>query len=400
MSKLLKMFQRSHFESLAARIESPRQFIQVLAGPRQVGKTTLTGQLLSAATTPGHYVSADAVPNSNAVWLDQQWEVARQKFRVSGAPDFILAIDEIQKISNWSETVKANWDADTFARLPIKVILLGSSRLLLQSGLTESLAGRFELTYIGHWSLSEMQTAFGWNAEKFAWFGGYPGSAGLVQDEFRWKKYVVDALIEPSISRDILSLSRVDKPALLRRLFELGCLYSGQILSYNKMLGQLLDSGNTTTLAHYLELLDSAGLIGGIEKYAGDRLRQRQSSPKFQVHNTALIAAQQPLIFTEINQQPAQWGRIVESAIGAHLLNYARQEGYQLFYWREANEEVDFVLQYRGKVLALEVKSSTARNTTGMRAFQKKFSPDKVLLISADGFSWQELLSINPVTLF
>lgn len=166
------------------------------------------------------------------------------------------------------------------------------------------------------------------------------------------------------------------------------------------MLGQLLDSGNTTTLAHYLELLDSAGLIGGIEKYAGDRLRQRQSSPKFQVHNTALIAAQQPLIFTEINQQPAQWGRIVESAIGAHLLNYARQEGYQLFYWREANEEVDFVLQYRGKVLALEVKSSTARNTTGMRAFQKKFSPDKVLLISADGFSWQELLSINPVTLF
>lgn len=394
------MFQRFHFQPLVQRIESPRKFIQVLAGPRQVGKTTLTGQLLSMSKTPSHYVSADAVANSNAVWLNQQWEVARQKFQVSGAPAFILAIDEIQKISNWSEAVKANWDADTFAGLPIKVILLGSSRLLLQSGLTESLAGRFELTYIGHWSLSEMETAFGWNAEKFAWFGGYPGSATLVEDEFRWKKYVVDALIEPSISRDILSLSRVDKPALLRRLFELGCLYSGQILSYNKMLGQLLDSGNTTTLAHYLELLDSAGLIGGIEKYAGDRIRQRQSSPKFQVHNTALIAAQQPLTFSEIKQQPEHWGRIVESAIGAHLLNYARQEDYQLFYWREANDEVDFILQYRGKILALEVKSTTSGNTSGMKAFQVKFVPHKVLLISANGLSWQEFLKINPVMLF
>lgn len=400
MSKLFKMFQRFHFQSLVQRIESPRKFIQVLAGPRQVGKTTLTGQLLSTSKTPSHYVSADAVANSNAVWLDQQWEVARQKLKASGAPVFILAIDEIQKISNWSETVKANWDADTFAGLPIQVILLGSSRLLLQSGLTESLAGRFELTYIGHWSLSEMETAFGWNAEKFAWFGGYPGSATLVEDEFRWKKYVVDALIEPSISRDILSLSRVDKPALLRRLFELGCLYSGQILSYNKMLGHLLDSGNTTTLAHYLELLDSAGLIGGIEKYAGDRIRQRQSSPKFQVHNTALIAAQQPLTFSEIKQQPEHWGRIVESAIGAHLLNYARQEDYQLFYWREANDEVDFILQYRGKILALEVKSTTSGNTSGMKAFQVKFAPHKVLLISANGLSWQEFLKINPVMLF
>lgn len=400
LSKLFKMFQRFHFQSLVQRIESPRKFIQVLAGPRQVGKTTLTGQLLSTSKTPSHYVSADAVANSNAVWLNQQWEVARQKFQASAAPAFILAIDEIQKISNWSEAVKANWDADTFAGLPIQVILLGSSRLLLQSGLTESLAGRFELTYIGHWSLSEMETAFGWNAEKFAWFGGYPGSATLVEDEFRWKKYVVDALIEPSISRDILSLSRVDKPALLRRLFELGCLYSGQILSYNKMLGQLLDSGNTTTLAHYLELLDSAGLIGGIEKYAGDRIRQRQSSPKFQVHNTALIAAQQPLTFSEIKQQPEHWGRIVESAIGAHLLNYARQEDYQLFYWREANDEVDFILQYRGKILALEVKSTTSGNTSGMKAFQVKFAPHKVLLISANGLSWQEFLKINPVMLF
>lgn len=278
---------------------------------------------------------------------------------------------------------------------------LGSSRLLLQQGLTESLTGRFELTYLGHWSLSEMQTAFDWTAEQFAWFGGYPGTATLIQDERRWKRYVSDALVEPSISRDILSLTRVDKPALLRRLFEFGCLYSGQLLSYNKMLGQLQDVGNTTTLAHYLELLDSAGLLCGLEKYAADRLRQRLSSPKLQVHNTALIAALHPAGFAEVYQQPEQWGRIVESAVGAHLVNYARQEGFRLFYWREGNDEVDFVIENRGKTIGIEVKSSATKgNTVGMENFRKQFQPNKLLLIGQTGLSWQEFLNINPIELF
>jgi uncharacterized protein len=395
------MFQRIHFQSLTKRLEEPRAFMQVLVGPRQVGKTTLVSQLLVAANTPHYFISADDVPNSNSTWLDQQWEIARQRFRQSGANEFILAIDEVQKISNWSESVKAQWDADTRQGVNIKVILLGSSRLLLQQGLTESLAGRFELTYLGHWSFSEMQTAFDWNANQFAWFGGYPGTARLVHDEQRWKKYVSDALIEPSISRDILSLSRVDKPALLRRLFEFGCLYSGQLLSYNKMLGQLVDAGNTTTLAHYLDLLDSAGLLCGLEKYAGDRLRQRLSSPKFQVHNTALIAATHPSVFTEIINQPVQWGRIVESAVGAHLVNYARQEGFRLYYWREGNDEVDFVLEHRGKTIAIEVKSGAKHgNLKGMDEFKKQFKPDKLLLVGSTGLPWQEFLTINPIQLF
>lgn len=375
--------------------------MQVLVGPRQVGKTTLVEQLLHASNVPYHFISADGVANSNNSWLEQQWEVARQRFRQSGTSEFILAIDEIQKIAHWSETVKAQWDSDTRNKVTLKVILLGSSRLLLQQGLTESLMGRFELTYLGHWSYGEMKTAFDWTADQFAWFGGYPGTASLVHDESRWKRYVHDALIEPSISRDILSLSRVDKPALLRRLFELGCLYSGQLLSYNKMLGQLQDAGNTTTLAHYLDLLDSAGLLCGLEKYAGDRLRQRLSSPKFQVHNTALIAALHPSSFLEMSQQPDQWGRIVESAVGAHLVNYARQEGFRLYYWREGNDEVDFIMEYRGKTVALEVKSSTLRgNMSGMDSFRRQFQPDKLLLVGQTGLPWQDFLTINPIELF
>jgi len=400
LSKSKIMFQRFHFQTLAKRLIEPRSVIQVLAGPRQVGKTTLVGQVLASSSVQNHSISADGLANANTAWLEQQWETARVQCRQSGATEFILAVDEIQKIPNWSETVKANWDADTRAGIPLKVILLGSSRLLLQQGLTESLAGRFELTYIGHWSLAEMQTAFGFTAEQFAWFGGYPGTARLVADEFRWKKYVMDALIDPSISRDILALTRVDKPALLRRLFELGCLYSGQILAFNKILGQLLDAGNVTTLAHYLNLLDSAGLLGGLEKFSGDHIRQRQSSPKFQVHNTALIAAQMPETLAEITRNPEKWGRVVESAVGAHLLNHAREEGFRVFYWREGNHEVDFVVQHRGKTLAIEVKSGATRSTSGMEVFRKKFSPDKMLLVGRDGLPWETFLRTKPVELF
>jgi len=394
------MFQRPYYQTLEKRLDEPRGVIQVLAGPRQVGKTTLVGQVLAASNTPSHIVSADGVANASAAWLEQQWETARIKLRQSEASAFILAVDEIQKIPNWSETVKANWDADTRANLPLKVVLLGSSRLLLQQGLTESLVGRFELSYIGHWSLKEMQDAFDFSAEQYVWFGGYPGSARFISDEFRWKKYVSDALIEPSISRDILSLTRVEKPALLNRLFELGCLYSGQILSFNKMLGQLLDAGNVTTLAHYLNLLDSAGLLGGLEKFSGEVIRQRQSSPKFQVHNTALRTAQMPETFSEVLVSPEKWGRIIESAVGAHLINHARQDGFRLCYWRDGNEEVDFVLQHRGKTLALEVKSGALRSTSGMEAFRKKFKPDKMLLVGKDGLPWEEFLRIGVVELF
>jgi predicted AAA+ superfamily ATPase len=369
-------------------------------GPRQVGKSTLTAQLLEKLKTPSFFVSADGIQGNGDHWLEQQWQVARLRCTASEEKEFVLAIDEIQKIPNWSESVKRLWDEDSRTKQNIKVILLGSSRLLLQQGLTESLAGRFETSYLGHWSYSEMHQAFGFSPEQYVWFGGYPGSVSFVADEDRWKNYVNDALIETSISKDILMLTRVDKPALLRRLFELGCLYSGQVLSYTKIIGQLQDAGNTTTLSHYLQLLATAGLLEGIEKYACDQLRQRSSSPKFQVHNTALITAQQAANLSEVRERPEVWGRWVEAAIGAHLVNHQWSGGYKVHYWRQGNFEVDFVLEKRGKVIGLEVKSGATQKAPGMEAFQKYHQPDKILLVGNSGIPWQEFLTISPSQLF
>lgn len=394
------MFVRPHLQELIQRIQEPRNFIQVVMGPRQVGKTTLVTQLADKISMPRHFASADAIAATNTTWLEQQWETARAMMDQHKASKFLLIIDEIQKIEQWSETVKLLWDTDSRKKRNMKVILLGSSRLLLQRGLTESLAGRFESMYLGHWSFAEMQSAFGWNVNQYVWFGGYPGSAELIKDEERWKAYVQQSLIETSISKDILMLTRVDKPALMKRLFEMGCLYSGQILSYTKMLGQLQDAGNTTTLSQYLNLLDTAGLLGGLEKYSKDIIRKRASSPKFQVHNTALISAQRNETFQDITVQPAQWGRMVESAIGSHLINHALTERFMLYYWRERNEEVDFIIEKGGKAVALEIKSGATQSRSGMTAFQKQFNPYKVLLVGNSGMPWQDFLKLNPVELF
>jgi predicted AAA+ superfamily ATPase len=393
------MFQRLHLQGLTKRIQEPRRFIQVVLGPRQVGKTTLVNQLVQKYSFDSLVVSADAVGSSNTFWLEQHWESARVKLKQSGANEFLLVVDEIQKIDNWSEMVKSLWDADTKNNIPLKVIVLGSSRLLIQKGLTESLAGRFETTFMSHWSFSEMHDAFGWNENQYVWFGGYPGSASLISDEQRWKHYVRDSLIETSISKDILLLTRVDKPALMKRLFELSCNYSGQILSFNKMLGQLKDAGNTTTLSHYLNLLSTVGLVAGIEKYSNNIIRKKSSSPKFQVYNTALISAQSNYSFDEAQGNPAIWGRLVESAIGAHLLNHSINGDFTLGYWREGDEEVDFVLEQK-QLIGIEVKSGASQKTSGMSAFKKKFNPDKVLLVGSSGLSWQEFLKMKPLDLF
>jgi uncharacterized protein len=394
------MFERAHLQVLRRRLKEPRRWIQVLAGPRQVGKTTLILQLTSQYKAPHLFVSADAVAASDTVWLQQQWQLARTRQDLLEAEEFLLIIDEIQKIENWSEMVKKMWDEDTNAGRILKLILLGSSRLLLQNGLTESLAGRFETIYMGHWSGKEMQTAFGWSAEQYAWFGGYPASGTLIQEEERWKAYVRDSLIETSISKDILMMSRIDKPALMRRLFELGCVYSGQILSLTKLIGQLQDRGNTTTLSHYLDILNTAGLLCGIEKFTPDLARQRASSPKFQVHNTALISAQRHESFSEISSKPEEWGRIVESAVGAHLLNQSITSNCTLYYWRDRNDEVDFIIEKGDKIMAIEVKSGLNQSKKGMDTFARKYQPYKVLLVGQSGIPWQEFLQLDLLEIF
>ena len=389
------MFQRPVIKDIEARMKQERSFIQVIAGPRQIGKTTLVLQLLDKLKVDSQYITADGTGGSGETWLEKHWEAARQSLKSKEAGDFILAIDEIQKIENWSETVKKLWDEDTVNQIHLKVIISGSSRLLLQKGLTESLAGRFEITYMGHWSFTEMQAAFGWSANQFAWYGGYPGSAMLIEDERRWKRYVIESLVETSISRDILMLTRVDKPALLHRLFELGCRYSGQELSFTKILGQLQDSGNTVTLSHYLQLLGSAGLLSGIEKYSGSIIRQRSSSPKFVVHNTALMSSAATESFEEITTLPDRWGRYVESAIGAHLLDGHVKGFYSLYYWRRGDDEVDFVVVKGEKVLAMEVKTGTVSGRSGLEAFNSLYHPGKVILIGERGIPWQEFLKMD-----
>jgi len=388
-------FKRELFPTLLKRMKEPRRFLQVLAGPRQVGKTTLARQVAQELAIPAHYASADEPTLQDRAWVNQQWDIARTLTRKgSRAQPALLIIDEVQQVHGWSETIKRLWDEDAAAELPLRVLLSGSSPLLVQKGLTESLAGRFEIIPVPHWSFSEMKAAFGWSLDQYVYFGGYPGAASLIEEEQRWRRYLVDALIETTISRDILLLTRVDKPALLRRLFHLGCNYSGQVLSYQKMLGQLQDAGNTVTLAHYLDLLKGAGLLAGLSKYAGQEVRQRSSSPRLQVLNTALMTALAHTTFTNIHSNREHWGRLLESAVGAHLLNSATGTGIQVHYWLDRGREVDFVLAAGDSLTAIEVKSGRRETALpGIDAFARTFPVKRQLLVGSQGIALEEFLT-------
>lgn len=392
--KTQNTYQRPQAAELARRLAEPRQHMQVVTGARQVGKTTLVQQVVAQLQRPVRFVSADEPTLRDGAWLRQQWEAARLE---AGAAGGLLVVDEVQKVEHWSETVKHLWDEDTRKRRPLQVVLLGSAPLLIERGLTESLAGRFETLHLPHWSFAEMKAAFGYSLEDYLYFGGYPGAAPLAAEPARWRRYVLDALVETSIARDVLLLTRVDKPALLRRLFELGCRYSGQVLSYTKMLGQLQDAGNTTTLAHYLDLLAAADMLTGVQKFAGQAVRQRASSPKLQVLNTALMTAIEGLSPEEARADRSFHGRLVESAVGAHLANAAQRGDCELFYWREKNREVDFVVRAGKRLLAIEVKSGRRRDALpGMAAFTDAFQPDRSLLVGGDGIDLETFLS-RPV---
>ena len=388
-------YVRPYAGELANRIMEPRRFMQALAGARQVGKTTLATQVAKSLPIECWYASADEPTLRGAPWIEQQWEIGRTLAGESGGEGALLILDEAQKITGWSETLKRLWDEDTRAGRPLKVMLLGSAPLLVQRGLSESLAGRFELLQLPHWSYPEMRAAFGWTVDQYVFFGAYPGAASLAGDHARWASYIRDALIEPTISRDVLLLSRVDKPALLRRLLELGCAYSGQILSYTKILGQLQDAGNTTTLAHYLDLLSGSGMVAGLQKYAGGEARRRASSPKLQALNTALMTAQSGLTPEEARADGGFWGRLVESAVGAHLANAAAAERFRLYYWRERNREVDFVVMDGRRTVGVEVKSGRVRETpAGMEAFSKAFPSARALLVGGDGIPVEDFLAM------
>jgi len=385
------VFKRDITNTITRRLDEQRRFIQVITGPRQVGKTTAVQQVLEGITMPFHYAVADLPAPPPTEWIAQQWDLARMKS--AGDTPAVLVLDEIQKVSHWSVEVKRLWDADTRHGKNIRVIILGSSALLIQKGLTESLAGRFEIMRMPHWSWPECRDCFGWDMDTFIYFGGYPGAASLIDDEERWAMYIRDALIETAISKDILLLSRVEKPALLRQLFVLACEYGGQILSYQKLLGQLTDAGNTTTLAHYQRLIESAYLIKGLPKWSGGALRRRSSSPKWLPLNTALMTALASRGFDEWRSRPQMWGRLVEVAVGGHIVNQSSLHGLETYYWREGNHEVDFVLLKGQKMVAIEVKTGARRTSLpGMTLFAKRYKPFRMITVGDFDLPLKEFL--------
>lgn len=394
------MFERAVLKDITNRISEPRKFIQVVVGPRQVGKTTLIKQFLRKTDIPHYFVTADDLYAADTTWIRREWGNARLQMQQNELKDFLFVVDEVQKVPNWSEAVKKEWDADTFSDTNIKIILLGSSRLLIQTGLTESLAGRYELTNITHWSFIEMREAFGWNIGQYIYFGGYPGSAFLISDEERWKDYVRESLVETTISKDILMMTRVDKPILLKRLFDIGCKYSSQILSLTKVQGELQESGNLTTLSGYLNLLKEAGLLSGLEKYAADVIRKRASKPKFQVHNNALLAAGQDFSLDNLCNNSKEWGRFVESAIGTHLINSGLKHKFNIYYWNRGSYEIDYVIEKGNKIVAIEVKSGKESTSKGLALFDDEFHPHVIFLIGTDGIPLEQFLSMNPADLF
>ena len=389
------MFKRQQASVLRSRIEEPRRFIQVIAGARQVGKSTMVKQVVEELTIPHLLTTAEEAPDKNPAWIRYVWQQARQAMRLNNYPEYLLVIDEIHKLDNWSEVVKAEWDADTMRNVNMKVVLLGSSRLLIKDGLNESLAGRYELIEMEHWSFTEMHTAFGATIDQYIYYGGYPGAYPLINDEKRWRKYMRDAIIEPAITKDVLTTKRVLKPALLRQLFLLGCSYSGELLSFNKILGQLQDAGNTATLANYLQLLDESKLLAGLQQYAADDARKYKSVPKYQVYNSGLLSANSSLSFRDAYLDPKKWGRWVETAVGAYLINHADRLEYKLYYWRNNDDEVDFVLQHSRKVIAIEVKSGRRQANQGMYEFEKQFHPDVELVVGGEAVSIEQFLSLD-----
>jgi predicted AAA+ superfamily ATPase len=394
------MYKRIEYQIIKTRLEEDRKFIQVVMGARQVGKSTVVKQVLKDINIPFQFFSADNVPASNSAWISNCWAATRSLKENNNWDSIIIVIDEIQKIANWSEVIKKEWDDDTFNDRNIKVLLLGSSRVLLEKGLSESLAGRFEEIRMSHWTYKEMKECFGFSLEEYIFYGGYPGAASLIRDSERFEQYIQASIIDATINKDILMDSPINKPALLRQCFELGSAYSGNILSLNKLLGSLQDAGNTSTLASYINLLNESGLLCGLQKYSVDMSRRKASIPKFQVYNNALKMVYTPLSFEQVILNRKEWGHIFESAVGAYLVSQGFIHRFEVYYWRERNNEVDFILKKKDSIVAIEVKSNAEKQTSGLDKFKEMFNPKNAFIIGDGGISVEDFFSMDLRKLF
>ncbi len=395
-------YRRQQLNVLKNRMAEPRRRMQIVMGPRQVGKSTLVGQFTEGTDVPFDFFAADAVSRYDTSWIPNRWQEARMKMDLRGESEHILIIDEVQKIDQWSEQVKAEWDADTRNKRNLKVILLGSSRLLLQKGLEESLAGRFETIKMGYWEFPEMRSAFGFTLQQYVFFGGFPGLAPDVDDENRWRDLMEDSIISPILSRDILEIEEIRNPALLRQVFELGCVESAKELSLTKMQGSL-NSGTVPTIKNYLNILDKSMTLKPLQKYSPSPIKEKNSVPKMQVYNNAFRNRYGLHTFEEAVTDPAEWGRQVESAVGAHLANHSTLDGFELMYWRdERRNECDYVLSKGQSLVAIEVKSGKADSTSGFEKFRQLYAERiaSAFIVGPEGLPLEDFFALDLNKLF
>lgn len=390
-------YQRSIVNTLAKHLQEPRRFIQVVVGPRQTGKTTAVRQALEAETRPVRFVRASQDIPATQDWLRREWGEARRLAASEGCA--LLVVDEVQMVSQWSAVTKALWDEDTDQDTNLLVVLTGSSSLLLQKGLREGLTGRFEIIPCQQWDFGECAEAFGLSLDEYLYFGGYPGAAPLKNDKDRWLDYLQNSIIAPSVLKDVISLDRVTKPALMEALFTLGSAYSGQEVSYRKLLGQLDDAGNATTIAHYLSLLSDAGLLSGLQKYTEKLIKTRASSPRLIAHDTSLMVASYGRYRDFLLSDPDRRGHLVESAVGGYLLKRAIKEHFDVCWWREGADEVDFVIQDGMARTALEVKSGKIKSLGGLDAFTRRYPDTHTLVVGSSEAPLEDFL-LGRVPLF
>ena len=393
-------YERSLVPALARRLADGSDLIVAIFGPRQSGKTTAIRQALDRCGLPALYHAVDTVtaPSSavgrrghplerDGYWLAARWAEARRDARRQGAW-VVLVLDEVQQIPDWSSVVKGLWDEDRRRGDRVRAVLLGSAPMLMQQGLTESLAGRFHPFRITHWSFGEMSAFADFELDDFLWYGGYPKARSYRGRPRAWTEYVRDALIHTTVRRDVLAMTRIGKPALLEHLLRVGSQLSGQIVAYSKLLGHLQDAGNATTLARYLSLLEQVGLLAGLPRFARQEHRRRAAPPKLNVLNPALMTAATSRSRATALADRFFRGRLVESAVGAHLY-LTNSPGTELHYWREVgggHREVDFVTERNGRLYAIEVKSGAKTGSgAGLDAFRKRFPEAVPVVVGGPG---------------
>ena len=393
-------YRRAQVRVLVERMEEPPGPIQILFGPRQSGKTTIARQAMASLPQPALYWSAEDFRGNpsdepiDRLWLGHRWLEAREVARQAGGGRGAVAIfDEIHRIPQWSTTVKGLWDEDRRLDIPLRVVILGSAPFAVQRGLTEGMTGRFEVISVPHWSFPEMEDAFGFDLPQFLFFGGFPGPANLIGDEERWREAIQLGYIEPTLTRDLIAMARIHKQTVLAEILSVGSRLSGQIVTYAELAELIADAGNTTTVAAQLDLLQAVGAVAALSKYPYRPLRRRRSSPKLVVQNTALMTVRSTRTFAEAQNDRPYWGRLVESAVGAHLFRLGRTR-YELHYWRHGRFEVDFVLERGPHLLAIEVKSgSRPRPIKGFPVFRRHFPRARTLLVGEGGVPLPEFLS-------